>query len=153
MKKLLLAFVFFGFFNPAFAGDDGSEKETRAIIEAVFEAFNNHDLEAIVALYHPEAKIITPSFPTPRYGLDVVRAIYKDHFENIPGVYDEVTRIVAEGNEGAVEFTASWDQPAPGNPEARESMMISAFLKIKNGLIIEDITYYDRMVFEPIEAE
>ena len=147
-----LAVLFFGFL-PFAAHADSSE--TRAIIEAVFEAFNRHDLEAIVALYHPGARLVTPGFPEPRYGLDVIRATYKDHFDNIPGVYDEVTRIVAEGDQGAVEFTASWDQPTGDDPEARGALKISAFLKIKDGLIIEDITYYDRMAFEsaPHQAE
>lgn len=150
MKPLVgLTVLFFGFLP--FAANAGSA-ETRTIIEAVFEAFNRHDLEAVVALYHPEAKLVTPGYPEPRYGLEVIRATYKDHFDNIPGVYDEVTRIVAEGDQGAVEFTASWDQPTEEDPNARGELHISAFLKIKDGLIIEDITYFDRMVFEPVEA-
>ena len=151
MKKILgLAILMFGFLVPVAQADTA---ETRAIVEAVFEAFNRHDLDAIVALYHPDAKLVTPGFPEPRYGLEVIRATYKDHFDNIPGVYDEVTRIVAEGNEGAVEFTATWDQPTEDDPEARGALKIAVFLKIKDGLIIEDITYFDRMVFAPVESE
>lgn len=151
MKKILgLAILMFGFLVPVTQADTA---ETRAIVEAVFEAFNRHDLDAIVALYHPDAKLVTPGFPEPRYGLEVIRATYKDHFDNIPGVYDEVTRIVAEGNEGAVEFTATWDQPTEDDPEARGALKIAVFLKIKDGLIIEDITYFDRMVFAPVESE
>lgn len=151
MKKILfLTIMIFGFLTPvARAGTE----ETRAIIEAVFEAFNRHDLEAVVALYHPEAKLVTPGFPEPRYGLDVIRATYKDHFDNIPGVYDEVTRIVAEGDQGAVEFTASWEQPTEEDPEARGALKIAVFLKIKDGLIIEDTTYFDQTVFAPVKSE
>lgn len=134
MKPLIgLTVLFFGFTTPLAQADTA---ETRAIIEAVFEAFNRHDLEAVVALYHPEAKLVTPGFPEPRYGLDVIRATYKDHFDNIPGVYDEVTRIVADGDQAAVEFTASWDQPTEEDPSARGTLKISAFLKIQDGLII-----------------
>lgn len=123
--------------------------QTRAAVIAVFEAFNDHDLEGIVALYDPEAKYVTPSFPEPRYGLEVVRATYKDHFDNIPGVHDQITRIVAEGDEAAVEFTATWDQPSEDDPAARGSLKIAAFLKFRDGLIVEDITYYDRMALSP----
>lgn len=151
MKKILgLAILMFGFLAPAAQADTA---ETRAIIEAVFEAFNRHDLEAIVALYHPGAKLVTPGYPEPRYGLEVIRATYKDHFDNIPGVYDEVTRIVAEGDQGAVEFTASWDQPTGDDPEARGALKIATFFTIENGLIIEDITYFDRMALEPPSGE
>ncbi|MHA1544253.1 MAG: nuclear transport factor 2 family protein [Alphaproteobacteria bacterium] len=151
MKKiLLLTIMIFGFLTPAARADT---EKTRAIIEAVFEAFNRHDLEAVVALYHPEAKLVTPGFPEPRYGLDVIRATYKDHFDNIPGVYDEVTRIVADGDQAAVEFTATWAQPTEDDPEARGALKIATFLTIKDGLIIEDMTYFDRMVFEPVKSE
>jgi len=128
-------------------------EETRAVVEAVFEAFNRHDLEAVVALYHPDAMFITPTYTEPRYGEETTRLIYQDHFDNIPGVHDQVTRIVAEGNQAAVEFTATWDQPTEDDPEARGALKISVFLKLKDGLIIEDITYFDRMVFEPMPDE
>jgi len=151
MKHLsVLAFLIIGFSTPV---AQAGTAETRAIVEAVFEAFNRHDLEAVVALYHPEAKLVTPGYPEPRFGLDVIRATYKDHFDNIPGVYDKVTRIVAEGDEGAVEFTASWEQPTEDDPSARGELHIAAFLKIKDGLIIEDITYFDQMVFAPVKSE
>lgn len=155
MKKTLSILVLAGFLlaSPlAVAGDNNPENQdetTRARVEAIFDTFNNHDLEGIVALYHPEASVVTPSFPEPRFGRDVVRSIYKDHFDNIPGVHDEVTRIVAEGNGAAVEFTATWDQPTEADPEARGALKISVFLKFKDGLVIEDVTYYDRMTFEP----
>ncbi len=149
MKPVVgLTVLFFGFL-PFTANADSAE--TRAIVEAVFEAFNRHDLDAIVALYHPETRLVTPGYPEPRYGLEVIRATYKDHFDNIPGVYDEVTRIVAEGDQAAVEFTASWDQPTEDNPDARGALKIATFFKIKEGLIVEDITYYDRMALEGSE--
>jgi ketosteroid isomerase-like protein len=132
------------------SGVNKSETEqTREAVIAVFKAFNDHDLEGIVALYDPDAKYVTPSFPEPRYGLELVRTTYKDHFDNIPGVHDQVTRIVAEGDEAAVEFTATWDQPTEGNPTAKGSLKIAAFLKFRNGLIVEDITYYDQAALLP----
>lgn len=143
MKRIsALAILMLGFLAPAAHADT---VETRAIIEAVFEAFNRHDLDGVVALYHPDAKLVTPGFPEPRYGLEVIRATYKDHFDNIPGVYDEVTRIVAEGDRAAVEFTASWDQPTENDPEAKGTLRISTFITITDGLISADVTYYDRM--------
>lgn len=147
-KILFVPIFYFAVVPGPLAGEPG-DGETRARVEAIFEAFNRHDLEGIVALYDPEAVLVTPNFPDPRYGLEVVRAVYKDHFENIPGVHDQVTRIVAQGNEAAVEFTATWDQPTEEDPTARGSLKIAAFLKFRDGLIVEDITYYDRMALTP----
>lgn len=147
--KILYVPMFYLAVVPGALAGEAENAETRALVGAIFESFNRHDLDGIVAFYHPEAKIVTPSFPEPRYGLEVVRDMYRDHFENIPGVHDQVTRIVAEGNQAAVEFTATWDQPQEGDPAARGELKIAVFLKFKDGLVIEDITYFDRAALSP----
>ena len=124
--------------------EDNSEK-TREIVVTLFEAFNRHDVEALVALYDPNIKVFNPGDKEPRFGLEVVRGIYQGHFDNIPGVYDEVRRIIVDGDLAAVEFVGSWAQPTEGDPEARGSIRIGNFFKIKDGKIIEDLTYYDRL--------
>ncbi len=154
LKPALGFAVLFNSFLPTLANaEDVENAGTRAIVVSLFEAFNRHDLEGVVALYHADAKLVTPNFPDPRYGLKVVREEYKNHFDNIPGVHDEVTRIVADGDHAAVEFTASWEQPTESDPDARGVLQIATFLKIKDGKIIEDITYFDRMDFEPVESD
>ena len=81
----------------------------------------------------------------PQIGREVVRKIYDGHFENIPGVHDAVQNIIAEGNQGSVEFIASWDQPTEDDRNARGNLRIAAFITVKNGKIIQDITYFDQM--------
>ena len=119
--------------------------ETKKVILALFEAFNRHDTAALVELYAEDAQILSPGDTQPRYGLEVVREIYDGHFDNIPGVHDAVQTIITDGDQGAVEFIASWDQPTEDNPTARESLKIASFITVKNGKIIKDITYFDRM--------
>lgn len=128
---------------PTHADDDSAA--TRQVIVSLFEAFNRHDTEALVALYSEDAQILSPGDLNPRVGNSVVRDIYADHFDNIPGVHDAVQNIVVEGNRGAVEFTASWDQPTEGDPDARGQLRIAAFITVRNGKIIKDITYFDRV--------
>ena len=145
-KKLVLAILMFGFFAPAaHAGSD----ETRQIVLALFEAFNRHDVEALVEAYAEDVKIISPGDTEPRSGREVVREIYQGHFDDIPGVHDAVQNIVAEGDRAAVEFIATWDQPTEDDPDARGSLRIAAFLKVKDGLIVEDFTYFDQMALMP----
>ncbi len=124
---------------------EGKSEKTQQIILALFEAFNRHDTEALVELYSEDARILSPGDSEPRIGREVVREIYDGHFENIPGVHDAVQNIIAEGDHGSVEFIASWIQPTDDDPNARENLRIASFITVKNGKIIQDVTYFDRM--------
>ena len=126
------------------SAEDNSE-ETRQIVVALFEAFNRHDVEALVALYSKDTKIVSPGDIEPRIGHEIVREIYQGHFDNIPGVHDAVQNIVAEGDRAAVEFIATWEQPTEDDPGARGSLRIATFIMVIDGKIAEDITYYDRL--------
>ncbi|MCH7807010.1 MAG: nuclear transport factor 2 family protein [Proteobacteria bacterium] len=138
------------YFSPASLAGDDSE-ETREILVNLFKAFNRHDVEAMVALYHPDVVIITPEHPGPRYGLDVIRGTYSSLFQDLPGVHDTVHRIISEGNQASVEFTAAWSFPGEDGTSIDLELNIASFVKIKDGKIIEDITYYDRMALEGSE--
>ncbi|MFB3124057.1 MAG: nuclear transport factor 2 family protein [Woeseiaceae bacterium] len=124
--------------------EDKSE-ETQRVILALFAAFNRHDTEALVELYSEAARIRSPGDIEPRIGREVVREIYAGHFENIPGVHDAVQNIIVEGDQGSVEFIASWDQPTDDDPNARGNLRIASFITVKNGKITQDITYFDRL--------
>jgi len=126
------------------SAEDNSE-ETRQIVVALFEAFNQHDVEALVELYSQDSRIVSPGDIEPRIGHEVVREIYRGHFDNIPGVHDAVQNIVAEGDRAAVEFIATWEQPTEEDPGARGSLRIATFITVRNGKIAEDITYYDQL--------
>lgn len=135
---------------------DGNEDTTRQVILAMFAAFNEHDIEAIVDLYSDDAQIFSPGDSEIRIGQAVVREIYANHFADIPNVHDEVRNIVIDGDQGAVEFIATWDQPSDSHPDARGKLRIAAFLIVQNGKIVKDIAYFDRQEFSnnmTVEAE
>ncbi len=121
---------------------------TRDIITAEFEAFNKHDIDALVALYSEDAETRSPGDLASTFGRDRIRETYQGHFDNIPDVHDSVQNIVAEGENGAVEFIASWSQPTADDPDARGSLKIAAFLTVRDGKIVKDITYFDRVEFK-----
>lgn len=123
----------------------GSSDETRAVILALFEAFNRHDTEALVALYSENARTFSPGDTEYQVGREAVRETYQSHFDNIPGVHDAVKNVIAEGERGSVEFIASWDQPTEADPAARGSLRIAAFITVRNGQIIQDFSYFDRV--------
>lgn len=118
---------------------------TRKVILALFDAFNQHDADALTRLYAESASIRSPGDAEPRIGRSVVRDIYRDHFDNIPDVHDAVGNVIVEGDRGAVEFIASWLQPTKDDPNARGNLRIASFITVKGGLIVQDITYFDRV--------
>lgn len=124
---------------------DGVGEQTRDIIVALFEAFNRHDVEALVALYAEDAQLRSPGDAEPSIGHAAIRENYTGHFDNIPAVHDAVQNIVVEGTRGAVEFVASWDQPNEDDPKARGSLRIASFITVEKGKIVRDITYFDRL--------
>ncbi len=125
----------------------GQTAKTRAIVVQLFEAFNRHDLEAMVALYHPDVLTITPDQPQGQQGLAVIRETYARLFEDLPGGQETVHRIVAEGNQAAVEFTAVWEMTTENGETVRLQLPIASFVEIRDGKIILDKTYYDRSMF------
>ena len=145
---LIFAALFFGQLTLIANAGDAVTTTTRSSIEALFGAFNRHNLDDVMALYDNDIRLVTPSFPEPRFGLEFVRDEYRSHFENILGVHNAVTRIVAEGEYAAVEFTASWEQPTEIDPGARGEIHIVAIIKVVNGKIVEDTAYFDRRAFE-----
>ena len=149
----MIAVLFFSQYPSMANAVDTQPATTRQTVEALFEAFNRHDLDDVVTLYDDSIKLVTPSFPEARYGLEFVRDEYRGHFENIPGVHNAVTRIIVEGDYAAVQFTASWEQPTETDPGARGEIHIAAIIKVVNGKIVEDTAYFDRKAFESAEGD
>ena len=118
---------------------------TRATIEALFEAFNRHDVESLVDLYAEDTRLRSPGDHDFSVGKEFVRATYRSHFDNIPGVHNDVKKVVVEGNEGSVEFVASWEKPTASNPNARGHLKIASFITVENGKIVKDVTYFDQI--------
>ena len=128
----------------ACAGVDMASLQTREVVVELFEAFNVHDLEGVMAHYDPSVVKITPDHPTARRGDRVVREIYSGIFRAMPDVHDTVERVVVEGEFAAVEFTASWSAPDENGAIQIRTARLAAFLTIRDGKIVEDVTYYDR---------
>jgi steroid delta-isomerase-like uncharacterized protein len=117
----------------------------------MFAAFNRHDVEAMAALYSEGALIDSPELSAPRHGKQGVREIYSRLFTNSPDIRDEVKNIVACGNKVFVEFVSSGTikGTSSGTKPAREpqkfSIKIATALEVRDGEIVRDVTYYDRL--------
>ncbi|WP_162426518.1 nuclear transport factor 2 family protein [Pontibacter pudoricolor] len=132
---------------------DTIEPEAVKVMQAMFDAFNRHDLDAMQALYADSAVFMSPEMPEPVIGAHHVKAIYGPLFEMAPNVKDEVLHYIHNGDEIAVEFvsTGTVENISPDDPTGMKGktfeLKIFARLKIKDGKIIEDISYFDQLAF------
>jgi steroid delta-isomerase-like uncharacterized protein len=79
------------------------------VLEQVLDAFNAHDLDAIMAHFTEDCVFDSPRGPEPwgtrMVGTDAVRAGFANRFAGIPDVtYTDPSHVIA-GNRGASEWT------------------------------------------------
>jgi len=115
-------------------------EDAAALVRDFFEAFNRHDLDAVVNFYAPDALLESSDFEAPRHGREGARRTYAELFEALPTVRDEVKAIVVDGETVAVEFESRWD--AHGEVPAGK-LPLATFFKLRSGLIARDATYFD----------
>lgn len=105
---------------------------------AMFDAFNRHDVDALVSLYAETAVLVSPDYCQPKHGKAAVREIYSGLFNAIPDVYDDLKTLIVSGDTVAVEFIATGQM---GDFSIHQP--IAAFIQVQNGLIIRDTGYFD----------
>ena len=100
-----------------------------------FEAFNEHDLEKLLALYHndaehfsPKLKIRLPETQGLIKGKDALRSWWQDAFDRLPSLKYEVSKLTADDEQVFMEYIR--------HVEGDEDLKVGEVLEIKNGLII-----------------
>lgn len=103
-------------------------------------AFNEHDLEKLLRLYHEDAVHFSPrlklkkpasgGFITGKAGL---REWWADAFLQLPTLQYELINLIADQKQVLMEYI----RKAPADPD----MMIAEILEIENGLIIRSRLY------------
>lgn len=102
----------------------------RAVVTAMFEAFNRHDAEAIERLYAPDAWLASSDFCAARGRNDVVRT-YAALFAAYPDIRDRIEVMIVEGDRVAVRFMAT-------SRSGGLTMPVQAIIRVRDGLIVED---------------
>lgn len=119
----------------------GKERSV-AVVKQMYVHFNNHDWDAMAAMYVDSAE-----FKDPSLGAGIVRQSrkqivekYAKYQEMSPDIRDEIVQIYPSGESHVVvEFISSGT--APGGE--RWSLPICTIFTVKNDLIVKDFTYYD----------
>ena len=106
-----------------------------------FEAFNTHDLEKLLSLYHQSAKhysqklkIRLPETQGLICGKDALRHWWQDAFERIPSLNYEVIKLTADDQQVFMEYIRHAD--------GDEDLMVGEVLEIENGCIVYSRVYH-----------
>lgn len=115
--------------------------EFEIIAEKWFEAFNTHDLEKLLSLYHGDAQHFSPKLKIRKpetngliIGKNALRDWWKDAFERLPTLYYQVTKLTANNERIFMEYIRK--------VEDEEDMLVAEALEIKDGFIISSRVYH-----------
>lgn len=138
--KTLAAIAFTVLLPALCSGASATDASAKAVVEKRIAAVMRHDLEAIVALYAPDAVETSPAFCIARSGAEGARRTYGELFQAYPGITDDVVGYVVEGNQVAVQFIARVRKP---DGSFAFEIPIANFLTVEHGRITRDVTYFD----------
>lgn len=117
-------------------------EEARALVERQARAWEEADLDAIVADFAPDGVLISPGGSW--RGPDAIRCAAGEFFAGASGVKVEVSRVLADGDAGAVEWT--WTEGRPdGSLRTAEDAIV---FEVRDGKVV-----YWREYFDPAELQ
>jgi ketosteroid isomerase-like protein len=121
--------------------DEMKSEENIAIAKKWFNAFNMHDLEALLSLYHNEAKHFSPKLKIRKpetngyvQGKAALREWWQDAFERLPSLNYNYTTLTADDDRVFMEYIRKVN--------GEENMLIAEVLEIKAGLIVASRVYH-----------
>ncbi len=115
--------------------------EARALVERQARAWERADLSAIVADFAPDGVLISPGGRW--QGHDALRAAAMSFFADAMDVQVIVTRVLLDGDAGAVEWTWSETRRADGRRRGVEDAIVFV---VRDGQIVYWREYFDTAV-------
>ena len=116
-------------------------EELKNIAMFWFKAFNEHDLENLLALYDENAEHYSPKLKERQpetagliKGKTALRSWWKDCFERLPSLQYEVQKLTADSEQVFMEYIRKAD--------GEKDMNIGEVLKIKFGKIVFSRVYH-----------
>ena len=106
-----------------------------------FEAFNTHDLEKLLSLYHNEAKHFSPKLKIRKpetkglvIGKTALREWWQDAFDRLPTLHYSVTSLTANSERVFMEYIRKVNN--------EEDMLVAEVLEVKEELIVASRVYH-----------
>ena len=120
---------------------DQQVQQNISIATKWFEAFNEHDLEKLLSLYHNEAKHYSPKLKIRQpetngfvSGKAALRAWWQDAFSRLPTLSYTPTTLTANNERVFMEYI----RRVENEPE----MLVAEVLEIKDGFIVASRVYH-----------
>jgi ketosteroid isomerase-like protein len=118
-----------------------SSQNNKLIATKWFEAFNEHDLEKLLALYNdnaqhfsPKLKLRLPETNGLIKGKQALRDWWKDSFDRLPSLRYEVIKLTADEEQVFMEYKR--------HVNGEEDLSVGEVLQIENGLIVFSRVYH-----------
>ena len=118
-----------------------TENSITSIAQQWFAAFNEHNLEKLLALYDDDAQHYSPKLKVRQpetqglvKGKAALRAWWKDSFERLPTLQYVPQQFIANDSSIFMEYIR--------HVEGEESMTVGEVLEISKGLIIASRVYH-----------
>lgn len=112
-----------------------------SIAKRWFNAFNEHDLEKLLALYDDKAQHYSPKLKARKpetkgliIGKDALRAWWKDSFERLPSLQYIPQRFIADNTCVFMEYSR--------HVEGEDVLLVGETLEIKDRLIIASRVFH-----------
>jgi hypothetical protein len=106
-----------------------------------FEAFNEHNLEKLLSLYHEDAQHYSPKLKIRKpdtqgliKGKDALRLWWKDAFDRLPTLQYEVKKLTADEQQVFMEYIRHLN--------GEEDLPVGEVLEIENDLIVYSRVYH-----------
>ena len=122
----------------AIAKASGDQTKT---VRLKFDAFNRHDVDAIKTTYAPDAILHSPDYPE-LHGNSPIAETYSRLFDAMPDAKDTIQALGSFEDKVYAQFLLTGH--FNGAADKPVSVRIMSVYTIRNGLIIDDSTYYDR---------
>lgn len=113
----------------------------KSIATQWFEAFNQHNIEMLLNLYHHDAQHYSPKLKIHRpetngliVGKEALRSWWTDAFQRLPNLQYQVINLIADEEQVFMEYI----RKTPGEPD----LHVGEVLQIKNGKIIASRVYH-----------
>ena len=151
MKKVTILWPFmFALFVSSCSFSSNADK---ALVNQLFIALNQHNLNGIASLYSDSAIIESPNLPSPEKGKKGIQSIYSRYFISSPDLKYEVIKIHSAESSITIEFNSSGTMNhIEGNGpiymlNKKYTLKNCMILEIRAHKIIRDISYFDQVSF------
>ena len=116
-------------------------QELENIATKWLEAFNTHDLEKLLALYHNNARHFSPKLKIRKpetnglvTGKEALREWWKDAFDRLPTLNYQATTLTANTDRVFMEYIRK--------VQGEDDMLIAEVLEVKDHLIVASRVYH-----------